>query len=409
MKTMIKYVLAFQLLIFISSSSYSQIVNGDFQTFDAGCSEDESLSCECVDHDNKDEELNSDSHFEDECSDYWFSTHGSPQVMTTGYGGTRWALMWSHYSGYYEDYIGEGICQMCFFDQHREYFLSMSIRNRDESGNTLDNAYIYLANGLATGGNGAGLLPNYTNREMVWNKISLAPSSNFNTESLSFSPEDDDYDWFWIYPQDDVTGTITRWFEVDNLVAGTCPTTETYNNTNSLPHATDRSSWVKTTSGGSGVDVLNNQEVHFHAGSYVLLGVDFHAQNGSTFHAMIDGCKSWSCTDPSQKWAGSEDSSNYNVNEYESVEPKPLEAPVATNLFDIYPNPNAGEFTIELNALEDISIFVMDVLGKVVYKNIITKAGINRLNVDISNHPKGIYLVKVIQGEEIITKRMVYQ
>jgi len=76
----------------------------------------------------------------------------------------------------------------------------------------------------------------------------------------------------------------------------------------------------------------------------------------------------------------------------------------------IFPNPNTGRFTLLM--LPDIvktetSIYIYNVLGEVVYENDnLVKA---YLDIDISAHPKGIYFIEVMQGEDILVSKIIYQ
>ncbi|MBN4062316.1 gliding motility-associated C-terminal domain-containing protein [Bacteroidales bacterium AH-315-I05] len=77
---------------------------------------------------------------------------------------------------------------------------------------------------------------------------------------------------------------------------------------------------------------------------------------------------------------------------------------------DIHPNPNSGIFNlmIELDNETTVAVEIMDVLGNLVYR----KGDVNtngNLEVDISTHPKGIYFVKIVSGDEIVVKKVVYQ
>lgn len=84
-----------------------------------------------------------------------------------------------------------------------------------------------------------------------------------------------------------------------------------------------------------------------------------------------------------------------------------LENSILANDVIIYPNPNAGSFAIELeNTSKNSLIVISDLVGKVIFSKTIID---NTLQIDISNQPKGIYLVKVINGNNVTTQKIVYQ
>lgn len=75
--------------------------------------------------------------------------------------------------------------------------------------------------------------------------------------------------------------------------------------------------------------------------------------------------------------------------------------------FDISPNPAKSELNISLsNADSDLTLEVFDVLGKRVYKGIISKL---EYSVNISNWKSGVYLVRVFNDKTSQTKRFIKQ
>lgn len=66
--------------------------------------------------------------------------------------------------------------------------------------------------------------------------------------------------------------------------------------------------------------------------------------------------------------------------------------------FNISPNPSNGIFYIEHKFMEQVSVEILDCGGRTVFEN---HAVNNRSRVDISGHPKGIYIIRVIMGKEI--------
>ncbi len=75
---------------------------------------------------------------------------------------------------------------------------------------------------------------------------------------------------------------------------------------------------------------------------------------------------------------------------------------------DIYPNPTSGIFTISSSkVIPGAKVDVYELSGKLVYSERVKS---QTLNIDLSDKPKGVYLVKVSYGEKLIsTKRLIMQ
>tara|TARA_B100000809_G_C15059244_1_gene501746 strand:+ start:243 stop:1355 length:1113 start_codon:yes stop_codon:yes gene_type:complete len=77
------------------------------------------------------------------------------------------------------------------------------------------------------------------------------------------------------------------------------------------------------------------------------------------------------------------------------------------NRLNLYPNPNSGKFVIDFDYLNiNTQVEIYNLIGEKVFKENITK---NKLSIDISDKPKGIYLVKIINNTNIQTKKIVTQ
>ena len=88
-------------------------------------------------------------------------------------------------------------------------------------------------------------------------------------------------------------------------------------------------------------------------------------------------------------------------------EPNPLSDQTFSNAsFSISPNPNNGEFTVQLNSnlFTKSTLEIFDMLGKKIYIQ-----GLNSEQTTIStkNIEKGIYLVKLTRGNQIVTSKIV--
>lgn len=75
--------------------------------------------------------------------------------------------------------------------------------------------------------------------------------------------------------------------------------------------------------------------------------------------------------------------------------------------FTISPNPAKNSLNIKLSAkTSDLQVEVFDVLGKRIYKGLITKL---ESSVDVSNWKSGVYLVRVSDDKTTRTKRFIKQ
>ncbi|MBK8586567.1 MAG: T9SS type A sorting domain-containing protein [Bacteroidetes bacterium] len=81
--------------------------------------------------------------------------------------------------------------------------------------------------------------------------------------------------------------------------------------------------------------------------------------------------------------------------------------------FEIYPNPNAGEFAIQVSSSADANaeISIVDMIGKTQFTfTQVIDQGINTINVNASHLSKGIYFMKIsIPGMPVEMKQVVIQ
>ncbi len=79
-----------------------------------------------------------------------------------------------------------------------------------------------------------------------------------------------------------------------------------------------------------------------------------------------------------------------------------IAAPIAD--FHLYPNPNNGQLTLEVEAQSDIQIY--NNMGALVYQGQL-QAGTNHIN--LQQQAKGVYIVRVIANEQTMVKKMIVQ
>jgi hypothetical protein len=138
------------------------------------------------------------------------------------------------------------------------------------------------------------------------------------------------------------------------------------------------------------------------AGSDIYLKPGFNAQSGSEFNAVISttsrpgsnvntvtGASDISNTDDGGKVLGEE-----------VIEPVSL---------TIYPNPCSGRFNVIINGkLQNmVSMVMTDMLGNIIYQK--EQFDENLVLIDISRHPKGIYVIKAICRNGMFSDKVVYR
>jgi hypothetical protein len=82
------------------------------------------------------------------------------------------------------------------------------------------------------------------------------------------------------------------------------------------------------------------------------------------------------------------------------------------SIFNIYPNPNNGVFTIESNTTTKQTIQIFDVSGKIAFSKVIepvsnsNKKG-TKYSIDGSNLYEGVYILSIISNEDVVNKRLI--
>lgn len=79
--------------------------------------------------------------------------------------------------------------------------------------------------------------------------------------------------------------------------------------------------------------------------------------------------------------------------------------------FNIFPNPNNGEFTIKLNSnsVEDIKVDVYDIRGRRIFNNVYSNTPDFNQTINLNNVQSGMYLVNVNDGRGQVTKKIIVE
>ncbi len=79
--------------------------------------------------------------------------------------------------------------------------------------------------------------------------------------------------------------------------------------------------------------------------------------------------------------------------------------------FKVYPNPTSGKFQLILNNSNSqaSTIILYNILGEIVYKSTTTQLTNYPLTIDLTMKPKGIYLVRMQQGDKIYQSKIIVE
>ena len=76
------------------------------------------------------------------------------------------------------------------------------------------------------------------------------------------------------------------------------------------------------------------------------------------------------------------------------------------SMFDVYPNPSLGSFTISLEESSEFAVSVINVLGQTVYTNVIDS---KLTKVNLTGISKGMYTVELSSGDVLYTEKLIIE
>jgi hypothetical protein len=161
----------------------------------------------------------------------------------------------------------------------------------------------------------------------------------------------------------------------------------------------DAANTITTAGGGTTFIVQNGAFVYLVAGNSIQMLPGTHFQSGSYVHAYIDQSGEF-CSNPKAIIAEEEP----------EPETLPFELTESESFFRIYPNPNTGQFTLELKEVKDfsfISVEIFSLVGESVMK--VELPEMKQYLFDLSAQPRGVYIIRIISGDEIGIERVIRQ
>ena len=154
-----------------------------------------------------------------------------------------------------------------------------------------------------------------------------------------------------------------------------------------------------TVGGGSNFDVHNGGHVELVAGQRIRMLEGTHFHSGSYGLARITTTSDY-CSLPAPLMAGEEEKQLVAV---EVIETKPDD-----KFFKVYPNPSTGKFTLELSEIaSSVTVEIYGIMGEQILRQEVS--GFTIYEFDLSTQARGIYIVRVLNGDKMEIQRVVKQ
>ncbi|MBE0661406.1 MAG: S8 family serine peptidase [Bacteroidales bacterium] len=151
--------------------------------------------------------------------------------------------------------------------------------------------------------------------------------------------------------------------------------------------------------GGTTFDVQNGAVVNLVAGQKISMLDGTHFHNGSYVLARITTTSDYCALPPALLAFGEEKSEDAEITTHLNEE---------SGLFRVYPNPTTGRFTIELSEIaKTVMVEIYGVMGEQILRQEVS--GFMMYELDLSSQPRGIYIVRVLSGDELEIQRVIRQ
>jgi hypothetical protein len=135
-----------------------------------------------------------------------------------------------------------------------------------------------------------------------------------------------------------------------------------------------------------------------YSGEYVTEGMYFHPTESGVGQFDV----TYTYTDE----FGCENSDDQVINVVNCVG---IDETSETVALEIYPNPTSGKFNLNIKADEfnNAELTVIDIVGKVIYEqDNLNVQGSQEINIDLSEHPSGIYFVQIKNENYSVSKKV---
>ncbi|MFK7945981.1 MAG: T9SS type A sorting domain-containing protein [Saprospiraceae bacterium] len=167
---------------------------------------------------------------------------------------------------------------------------------------------------------------------------------------------------------------------------------------------------------GPNVIISNGVTIEFHAQSVIDISPNLIVENGADWTAYIDE----NCIEDDFTTGGGVggglvilpnpiiDDNEFDIDSLNHINDKlnKVDDINTNNITNVYPNPSNGIINIVLGDVKSSFIQVFDINGKLI-KTRVSKE--YKTRIDLTDYPKGLYFIKIRQGNIVTTQKLIIQ
>jgi hypothetical protein len=138
---------------------------------------------------------------------------------------------------------------------------------------------------------------------------------------------------------------------------------------------------------------------YLYAGQNIVLGEGVHVAQGADFLATI-----------MDEITYCEQAATMVTAKSEEIAPAVITPAEMDAMFTIYPNPTTGRFTLLMKEADESSVINVEIFGLMGERVLQTQLfGQNQYEFDLSGSPKGVYIVRVLNGKQTSIEKLIKQ
>ena len=145
--------------------------------------------------------------------------------------------------------------------------------------------------------------------------------------------------------------------------------------------------------------VEEDAAAYLYAGQNIVLGVGVHVAQGADFLATI-----------MDEITYCEQAAAMVTAKSEEIAPAVITPAEMDAMFTVFPNPTTGRFTLMMKEADESSVINVEIFGLMGERVLQTQLfGQNQYEFDLSGSPKGVYIVRVLNGKQISIEKLIKQ